>query len=96
MDPAQIVALFANPYTAIVAVLAAVVEVVPADWMPPAVRHWIGWLCVLLCAPAAVLVGQDMAPAMLAGFMGLSGSWLIVELVRVRRPKARSIPDPES
>jgi len=84
MDPVQIVELFANPYTAVVAVLAAVVEEAPTAWLPAAVRRWIGWLCVLACAPVAVLLGQDMAPAMLGGFLGLGGSWLLVEAVRMR------------
>lgn len=85
MDPVEIVKLFANPYTAIVAVLAAAVEEAPDEWLPESVRGCIGWLCVLACAPVAAGFGAEVAPAMFGGFLGLGGSWLLVEAVRARR-----------
>lgn len=85
MDPVEIVRLFANPYTAVVAVLAAAVEEAPDEWLPDSVRGCIGWLCVLACAPVAAGFGADVAPAMFGGFLGLGGSWLLVEAVRARR-----------
>lgn len=85
MDPVETVRLFANPFTAVVAVIAASVEETPEKLLPESVRRWIGWLCVLACAPVAALLGQDVAPAMLGGFLGLGGSWLLVEAIRARR-----------
>lgn len=85
MDPVEIVKLFANPYTAVVAVLAAAVEEAPDEWLLDSVRRCIGWLCVAACAPVALALGQDVAPAMFGGFLGLGGSWLLVEAVRARR-----------
>lgn len=85
MDPVEIVKLFANPYTAIVAVLAAAVEEAPDEWLHDSVRGCIGWLCVLACAPVAAGFGAEVAPAMFGGFLGLGGSWLLVEAVRARR-----------
>lgn len=85
MDPVEIVRLFTNPFTAVVAVFAAAVEEAPEEWLPDSVRRWIGWLCVVACAPAAAMLGQDVAPAMFGGFLGLGGSWLLVEAVRASR-----------
>lgn len=90
MDPSQIVHLFANAWTASVAVLAVVVETAPADWMPAAIRRWIGWLAVLACAPVALLTGQDVAGAMMAGAVGLGGSWLLMEMVEAARHSMRA------
>lgn len=91
MDPNQIVHLFANPWTAAVAVLAVVVETAPKEWIPAAIRRWIGWLAVLACAPVALAIGQDMAGAMFAGAAGLAGSWLLTEMVEGGRRRMRSI-----
>lgn len=91
MDPVEIVRLFANPYTAVVAVLAAAVEEAPDEWLPDSVRGCIGWLCVLACAPVAAFFGRDVAPAMLGGFLGLGGSWLLVEAVRARRSSRAAV-----
>ncbi len=85
MDPNQIVHLFANPWTAAVAVLAVVVETMPRGWLPAAVRRWVGWLAVLACAPVALAVGADIAGAMMAGAVGLGGSWLLLEAVEAGR-----------
>lgn len=85
MDPTQIAYLFANPWTAAVAVLAVVVETMPSGWLPAAVRRWVGWLAVLACAPVALAVGTDMAGAMMAGSVGLGGSWLLLEAVEAGR-----------
>lgn len=99
MDPSQIVHLFANPWTAAVAVLAVVVETMPAEWVavPDSVRRWVGWLAVAACAPAAVVVGADIAGAMMAGAMGLAGSWLLLEVVEAgsKRRSGQRIPDPD-
>lgn len=99
MDPSQIVHLFANPWTAAVAVLAVVVETMPAEWVaiPDSVRRWVGWLAVAACAPAAVLVGADSAGAMMAGAMGLAGSWLLLEVVEAgsKRQRGRRVADPD-
>lgn len=87
MDPTQIAYLFANPWTAAVAVLAVVVELIPREVIavPVAVRRWVGWLAVLACAPVALAVGADVAGAMMAGAVGLGGSWLLLEAVEAGR-----------
>jgi hypothetical protein len=90
MDPNQIAHLFANPWTAVVAVVAAAVETSPRGWLPAAVREWIGWLAVIACAPLALVVGADVAVAMLSGAGGLIGSWLLVEAVEGGRRRMRS------
>jgi hypothetical protein len=97
MDPSQIVHLFANAWTASVAVLAVVVETMPNEWIavPQAVRRWIGWLAVLACAPVAAVIGADVAGAMLAGAMGLGGSWLLMEFVEAGRHSMRAKDDGE-
>lgn len=89
MDPSQIAHLFANPWTAAVAVLAVVVELIPREVVavPVAVRRWIGWLAVLACAPVALAVGANIAGAMMAGAVGLGGSWLLLEAVEAGRRK---------
>jgi hypothetical protein len=89
MNPTVAAHLFVAPYTAVVAVLAAVVETTPDEWLPENVRHWIVWLCVLACAPVAALTGQDMVSALGGGAAGLSGSWLLVELVEGKRRRDR-------
>lgn len=89
MDPNQIVSLFANAWTAVVAVLAVAVETAPEEWIPAAVRRWVGWLAVLACAPVALAVGADVAGAMLAGAIGLGGSWLLLEAVEAGRRRAK-------
>lgn len=96
MDFSQIAYLFANPWTAIVGVLVAVVQTAPDGWVLPSVRRWVGWLAVLACAPAALLLGHDVAPALLFGAVGLGGSWLLVEVVEggQHRLRARSEPPP--
>lgn len=91
MDPVEIVKLFGNPYTAVVAVLAAAVEEAPDAWISTSVRGCIGWLCVLACAPMAALFGAEVAPAMFGGFLGLGGSWLLVEAVRARRSSRAAV-----
>lgn len=85
MDPSQIAHLFANPWTAAVAVLAVVVETMPHEWLPATVRRWVGWLAVLLCLPVALVVGVNIAGAMMAGAVGLGGSWLLLEAVEAGR-----------
>lgn len=90
MDPTQIAHLFANAWTAAVAVLAVVVETMPSAWLPGAVRRWVGWLAVLACAPVALAVGADIAGAMMAGAVGLGGSWLLLEAVEAGRRRMTS------
>jgi hypothetical protein len=94
LDPSQIVHLFANPWTAVVGVLAAVVETVPEGWVHRAVRRWIGWLAVLACAPVALVLGLDVAGALLSAAMGLAGSWLLVEAVEAGQRRVSSGPPP--
>ena len=88
LDPSQIVHLFANPWTAVVGVIAAVVQTAPDAWVPRQVRRWIGWLAVLVCAPLALLLGQDVAGSLFSGVVGLSGSWLLVEIVEAGQRRA--------
>ena len=97
MDPVEIVRLFANPYTAVVAVIAAAVEDAPDEWMFESLKRWVGWLCVLACAPVAAAFGADVAQALFGGFLGLGGSWLLVEAMRARRGRRvlRSRPHKE-
>lgn len=94
MDPSQIAHMFANPWTAAVSVLAVVVETAPASWMPVPIRRWIGWLAVLACAPVAIAVGANVAGTMMAGAVGLAGSWMLLELVEAgrRSMKASEMP----
>lgn len=90
MDPSLIAHLFANPWTAVVGVLAAVVQTAPDSWVPTGLRRWIGWLAVLACAPVALVIGQDVAGALLSAAMGLAGSWLLVEVVEAGQHRYRS------
>jgi hypothetical protein len=78
VDLSQIAHLFTNPWTAIVGVLAVVVQTAPDAWVPHSVRRWIA---VLACAPLALVLGQDVAGALFSAALGLSGSWLLVEVV---------------
>lgn len=82
--------LFANPWTAIVGVLAAVVQTAPSSWVPHTVRRWIGWLAVLACAPLALFLGQPVADALMSAVVGLSGSWLLVEVVEAGQHRFRA------
>jgi hypothetical protein len=90
MDPSQIVHLFANPWTAVIGVLVAVVQTAPAGWVPASMRRWIGWLAVLACAPLALLLGHDVSAALLSAAVGLSGSWLLVEVVEAGQHRMRA------
>lgn len=90
MDPTQIVHLFANPWTAVIGVLVAVVQTAPATWVPAPMRRWIGWLAVLACAPLALLLGHDVAVVLLSAAVGLSGSWLLVEIVEASQHRLRA------
>ena len=94
MDPSLLAHLFANPWTAVVGVLAAVVETAPDAWVPRSVRRWIGWLAVLACAPVALLIGHDVAQALLFAAMGLAGSWLLVEAVEAGQRRLLGGPPP--
>jgi hypothetical protein len=94
MDLQQITHLFVNPWAAIVAVLAVVVETAPDEWFPRGIRRWVGWLAVLACAPVAVALGYDLAPTLFSAAMGLSGGWLLLEVVEARRPVGKTDEPP--